>query len=74
MELTEEGRNLFEYIENSIETINNAENVFSKYINLDEDKIRIAGWDTLLRKIKITKTNTLHKKKQLYTKKIINYN
>lgn len=48
MELTEEGRNLFEYIENSIETINNAENVFSKYINLDKGKIRIAGWDTLI--------------------------
>ena len=48
MELTEEGRNLFKYIENSIETINNAENVFSKYINLDKGKIRIAGWDTLI--------------------------
>ena len=48
VELTDEGENLFEYIKNSIETINNAQNIFSQYINLDKGKIRIGGWDTLI--------------------------
>lgn len=48
VELTEEGENLLEYIKNSIETMSNAENVFSQYISLDRGKIRIGGWDTLI--------------------------
>lgn len=48
VELTEEGENLFEYIKNSIETMSNAQNIFSQYINLDKGKIRIGGWDTLV--------------------------
>ena len=43
VELTEEGRNLYEYIKDSIETMSNAENIFSKYINLEKGKIRIGG-------------------------------
>ena len=35
VELTEEGKNLYEYIKDSIETMNNAENIFSKYNKLD---------------------------------------
>ena len=38
VELTEEGKNLYEYIKDSIETMNNAENIFSKYINLEKGK------------------------------------
>ena len=39
--LTEEGQRLFEYLKNSIETLNNAENKFGQFINLEEGKIRI---------------------------------
>ncbi len=48
VELTDEGENLYEYIKNSIETMSNAENVFSRYIDLDKGRIRIGGWDTLI--------------------------
>ena len=48
VELTEEGRNLYEYIKNSIETMSNAENLFSKYINLEKGKIRIGGGNSLV--------------------------
>lgn len=48
VELTEEGKNLYEYIKDSIETMNNAENIFSKYINLDKGKIRLGGGNSLI--------------------------
>lgn len=48
VELTEEGKNLYEYIKDSIETMNNAENIFSKYINLEKGKIRIGGGNSLV--------------------------
>jgi len=48
VELTEEGRNLYEYINDSIEKMNNAENIFSKYINLEKGKIRIGGGNSLV--------------------------
>ena len=48
VELTEEGKNLYEYIKDSIETMSNAENIFSKYINLEKGKIRIGGGNSLL--------------------------
>mgnify|MGYP001859307745 FL=1 len=51
VELTEEGKNLYEYIKDSIETMNNAENIFSKYINLDKGKIRIGGSNFLIRSL-----------------------
>lgn len=48
VELTEEGKNLYEYVKDSIETMSNAENIFSKYVNLDKGKIRIGGGNSLL--------------------------
>lgn len=48
VELTEEGKNLYEYIKDSIETMSNAENIFSKYINLEKGKIRIGGGNSLI--------------------------
>lgn len=48
VELTEEGKNLYEYIKDSIETMSNAENIFSKYITLEKGKIRIGGGNSLL--------------------------
>lgn len=48
VELTEEGKNLYEYIKDSMETMSNAENIFSKYINLESGKIRIGGGNSLI--------------------------
>ena len=48
VELTEEGKNLYVYIKDSIETMNNAENIFSKYITLEKGRIRIGGGNSLL--------------------------
>ena len=48
VELTEEGKNLYEYIKDSIETINNAEYIFSKYNNLEKGRIRIGGGNSLI--------------------------
>ena len=48
VELTEEGRNLYDYVKDSIEKMNNAENIFSKYINLEKGKIRIGGGNSLV--------------------------
>lgn len=50
VELTEEGKNLFEYVSDSIETVNNAENIFSQYVNLQNGKIRIGGGKILVEK------------------------
>ena len=47
VELTEEGKNLYEYIKNSVETMSNAENIFSKYINLQKGSISIGGGNSL---------------------------
>ena len=51
VELTEEGKNLYEYIKDSIETMSNAENIFSNYINLEKGKLRIAGGNSLMNSI-----------------------
>lgn len=48
VELTEEGNNLYEYVKDSIETMSNAEKLFSKYINLEKGKIRIGGGNSLI--------------------------
>lgn len=39
--LTEEGKRLYKYLESSIQVLENAEKNFSKYVNLNEGKIRI---------------------------------
>ena len=41
--LTEEGAHLYEYISNSISIMNNAENIFSKYVTLEKGSIRIGS-------------------------------
>lgn len=45
--LTEEGKKLYDYIKESIETMENAERKFSQYINLEEGTIRIGCGNTL---------------------------
>jgi len=51
VELTEEGEKLYKYIKDSIETINNAENIFSNYINLENGNVRVGGDDVLFSNI-----------------------
>lgn len=48
VDLTEEGKNLYTYIKDGFETLNNAENIFSKYITLEKGSIRIGGGNSLL--------------------------
>ena len=48
VELTEEGKKLYEYIDDSIETMNNAENMFSQYIDVERGMIRIGGGSTII--------------------------
>ena len=48
VELTEEGENLYNYIRDSIETMSNAENLFSNYVNLEKGRVRIAGGNTIV--------------------------
>lgn len=48
VELTEEGKSLYEYVKDSVEIINNAENVFLQYSNLEKGKTRIGGKSSLL--------------------------
>lgn len=48
VELTEEGKNLYEYIKDSIDTMSNAEKVFSSYVNLEKGKIRISAGNVLI--------------------------
>ena len=48
VELTQEGQKLYRYIKNSIDTLNNVENIFFEYINLEKGKIRIEGDNELI--------------------------
>ena len=48
VELTEEGQNLYDYIKDSVEKLNNAENIFSNYTNLEKGKVRIGGGNSLV--------------------------
>ena len=51
VELTEEGKNLYSFIKDSIETMNNAENLFSQNLNLENGLIRIGGGDVQIETI-----------------------
>lgn len=48
VDLTEEGKKLYAYIKDGFETLNNAENIFSKYNTLETGTIRIGGGNSLL--------------------------
>ena len=47
VELTDEGRNLYEYVKDSVECISNAENIFSQYTSLEKGTIRIGSGSSL---------------------------
>ena len=64
VELTEEGKNLYEYVKNSIETMNNAENIFSKYIILEKGKVRIGGNNSLITSLIVNPLSDFIKKYQ----------
>ena len=55
VELTAEGAELYNYIASSIETLNNAEALFSKYKKLEDGEIAIACGSTLANAILIKK-------------------
>ncbi len=46
--LTEAGKTLFLYLDDSIEKISNAYNYFSKYLQLEEGELRIGGGNALM--------------------------
>ena len=46
--LTPEGETLYEYIHESLETLNSAENLFTKYKNLEKGNLRIVCGSTLV--------------------------
>ena len=48
VELTEEGKSLYEYVKDSVEIMNNAENIFLQYANLEKGKVRIGGENNML--------------------------
>lgn len=49
--LTEEGRNLYNFIESSIKTLDNAKEKFEQYKNLEKGKIVIKGTRTVIEQI-----------------------
>lgn len=51
VELTEEGKNLYEYVKDSIETMSNAEHIFSKYVDMEKSNIKIGGGNSILSSI-----------------------
>ena len=51
VELTESGRTLFDYLNENIEKIENAENVFSRYLTLEKGSLRIGGGSALMTSI-----------------------
>ena len=53
VELTEPGKNLYDYIKDSIDTISNAENIFSEYNNLDKGNLRIGSGNTIFNSMAI---------------------
>ena len=50
VELTAEGKKLYEYINDSIDTMSNAESIFSQYVNLEKGNVRIGGGRILINK------------------------
>lgn len=55
MELTEEGKMFYEYVKGALELINNAENEFTSFKNLDKGEIKI-GCSTTLTKLVLLDT------------------
>ncbi len=51
VELTESGKILFDYLNDNIERIENAENIFSKYLSLEKGDLRIGGGSALMNAI-----------------------
>ena len=62
VELTEEGKNLYDYIKDSVETMSNAENIFSKYITLEKGNVRIGGGSSLIKNLLFEPTLNFIKK------------
>lgn len=60
--LTDEGKILFEYVKNGIESITNGENALSNLKNLDSGKIRIGASTTVCRHVVMPYLEKFHEK------------
>ena len=60
MELTSEGEMFFDYIKGALELINNAENEFTSFKNLDKGDIKIGCSSTLTKLVLLEATNKFH--------------
>ena len=61
MELTSEGKMLFEHIKGALEIINNAENEFSSFKSLDKGEIKIGCSTTLTKLVLLESVKEYHK-------------
>ena len=61
MELTEEGKMLYEYIKGALELINNAENDFTSFKDLSKGEIKIGCSTTLTKLILMDALKDFHK-------------
>ena len=48
VELTEIGKNLYDYVKESVQLLDNTETIFSNFINLEKGVLRIGGGNTLI--------------------------
>ena len=61
MELTEEGKMFYEYVKSALELINNAENEFTSFKDLDKGEIKIGCSTTLTKLVLINVLKDFHK-------------
>lgn len=61
MELTEEGKMLYEYVKGALELINNAENEFTSYKDLSKGEIKIGCSTTLTKLVLLDTIKEFHK-------------
>ena len=60
MELTEEGKMFYEYVKGALELINNAENEFTSFKNLDKGEIKICCSTTLTKLVLLDALKRFH--------------
>ena len=61
MELTEEGKMFYEYVKGALELINNAENEFTSFKNLDKGEIKIGCSTTLTKLVLLDALKRFHR-------------
>lgn len=71
--LTEEGKVLYQFIEDGIHSFSNGENAFLNYMNLDSGSIRIGASTTVTKNVVMPYIETFHKKYPKVDIKITNH-